>query len=46
VAMESLIGDEAARWPAILAERDAHLHPYGKHPRPGRKMGHVTRVTR
>lgn len=46
VAMENLIGEEATRWPDILAERDAHLHLYGKHPRPGRKMGHVTRVKR
>jgi 5-(carboxyamino)imidazole ribonucleotide synthase len=46
VTMENLIGEEAARWPAILAERDAHLHLYGKSVRPGRKMGHITRVTR
>jgi len=46
VTMENLIGDEAERWPAILAESDAHLHLYGKHVRPGRKMGHVTRVVR
>ncbi len=46
VAMENLVGEEAERWPTILAERDAHLHLYGKHPRPGRKMGHVTRVKR
>ena len=46
VEMENLIGAEAERWPAILAERDAHLHLYGKSVRPGRKMGHVTRVTR
>jgi 5-(carboxyamino)imidazole ribonucleotide synthase len=46
VEMENLIGDEAERWAAILAERDAHLHLYGKSPRPGRKMGHVTRVRR
>jgi 5-(carboxyamino)imidazole ribonucleotide synthase len=46
VEMENLIGDEADRWPGILAERDAHLHLYGKSQRPGRKMGHVTRVKR
>jgi 5-(carboxyamino)imidazole ribonucleotide synthase len=46
VAMENLIGEQAERWPAILAEGDAHLHLYGKGMRPGRKMGHVTRVTR
>jgi 5-(carboxyamino)imidazole ribonucleotide synthase len=43
--MENLIGDEAARWPELLAEPGAHLHLYGKdQARPGRKMGHVTRV--
>jgi 5-(carboxyamino)imidazole ribonucleotide synthase len=26
----------------ILQNRDAHLHLYGKHARPGRKLGHVT----
>ncbi len=26
----------------VLAVRDAHLHLYGKSPRPGRKLGHVT----
>jgi 5-(carboxyamino)imidazole ribonucleotide synthase len=46
VTMENLIGEEAERWPAILAECDAHLHLYGKGQRPGRKMGHVTRVRR
>ncbi|WP_419827231.1 5-(carboxyamino)imidazole ribonucleotide synthase [Sphingomonas sp.] len=44
--MENLIGDEAGRWPALLAEPDAKLHLYGKTVRPGRKMGHVTRVGR
>ncbi len=43
VEMENLIGADAARWPAILADERAHLHLYGKHEaRPGRKMGHVT----
>jgi len=45
--MENLIGDEAAAWPALLEEPGAHLHLYGKdEARPGRKMGHVTRVAR
>jgi len=45
VVMENLIGDQADAWPAILAEETAHLHLYGKHEaRPGRKMGHVTRL--
>lgn len=47
VEMTNLIGDDVAAWPALLAEPGAHLHLYGKHEaRPGRKMGHVTRVTR
>src|SRR5438067_939871 len=45
--MENLIGGEANRWPEIVADPHAHLHLYGKgEARPGRKMGHVTRVTR
>ncbi|MFK8250264.1 5-(carboxyamino)imidazole ribonucleotide synthase [Ancylobacter terrae] len=45
VEMVNLIGDEALDWPAILAEPGAHLHLYGKaESRPGRKMGHVTRI--
>jgi 5-(carboxyamino)imidazole ribonucleotide synthase len=47
VEMRNLIGDDAADWPALLAERSAHLHLYGKgEARPGRKMGHVTRLMR
>uniref|UniRef100_UPI0035CB7977 5-(carboxyamino)imidazole ribonucleotide synthase n=1 Tax=uncultured Sphingomonas sp. TaxID=158754 RepID=UPI0035CB7977 len=46
VAMENLIGHDADRWEAILAEPGAHLHLYGKETRPGRKMGHVTRLGR
>ena len=46
VEMENLIGEAAMRWQALLAEPGAHLHLYGKREaRPGRKMGHVTRVT-
>ena len=39
--MLNLIGEvpEAAE---VLAIPDAHLHLYGKSPRPGRKIGHVT----
>ena len=45
--MENLIGADVDRWPELIAERGAHLHIYGKgEARPGRKMGHVTRVTR
>jgi 5-(carboxyamino)imidazole ribonucleotide synthase len=43
--MENLIGDEIARWPALAADPGARPHLYGKsQPRPGRKMGHVTRL--
>ncbi|MGQ0589279.1 MAG: 5-(carboxyamino)imidazole ribonucleotide synthase [Sphingosinicella sp.] len=46
VEMTNLIGSDVEAWPALLAERGAHLHLYGKkHPRPGRKMGHVTRLS-
>lgn len=45
VEMENLIGEAANRWAEILAEPGAHLHLYGKRAvRPGRKMGHVTRL--
>jgi 5-(carboxyamino)imidazole ribonucleotide synthase len=47
VEMDNLIGDEAQDWAEILADPAAHLHLYGKgEARPGRKMGHVTRVFR
>ncbi|WP_246653568.1 5-(carboxyamino)imidazole ribonucleotide synthase [Azospirillum formosense] len=43
--MENLIGADADRWPALMAEPGARLHLYGKaESRPGRKMGHVTRL--
>lgn len=45
VAMRNLVGDEAADWRNLLADPSAHLHLYGKgEARPGRKMGHVTRL--
>jgi 5-(carboxyamino)imidazole ribonucleotide synthase len=40
-AMVNLIGT-APDPAAVLAVPDAHLHLYGKAPRPGRKLGHVT----
>jgi hypothetical protein len=40
-AMLNLIGT-AVQAAGILAVPDAHLHWYGKEPRPGRKVGHVT----
>jgi 5-(carboxyamino)imidazole ribonucleotide synthase len=45
VAMTNLIGDDP--WDHVLATPGAHLHLYGKDSaRPGRKMGHVTRIGR
>jgi 5-(carboxyamino)imidazole ribonucleotide synthase len=45
VAMENLIGEDVLAWAKILAEPGASLHLYGKaDARPGRKMGHVTRM--
>jgi 5-(carboxyamino)imidazole ribonucleotide synthase len=43
--MHNLLGDAVAQWARILAEPGARLHLYGKREaRPGRKMGHVTRL--
>lgn len=45
VVMENLIGDDMLRVPG-LAKTNAALHLYGKvQAKPGRKMGHVNRVT-
>jgi len=44
--MKNLLGDEVDTWPELVAEPGAKLHLYGKaEARPGRKMGHVTRLT-
>ena len=45
IEMHNLIGEDAEEWRDILAQPDLGLHLYGKlEIRPGRKMGHVTRV--
>jgi 5-(carboxyamino)imidazole ribonucleotide synthase len=45
IEMRNLIGDDADAWAALLGDPEAHVHLYGKgKARPGRKMGHVTRV--
>ncbi len=45
IEMVNLLGDEIDEVPRWLAEPGASLHLYGKQAvRPGRKMGHVTRV--
>ena len=44
--MDNLIGTDVDRWAQIVAEPGAALHLYNKgEARPGRKMGHVTRLT-
>jgi 5-(carboxyamino)imidazole ribonucleotide synthase len=46
VVMTNLIGSEVEAWRELMAEPGAALHLYGKvEARPGRKMGHVTRLT-
>ena len=45
--MKNLLGDEAVTAQAALADPNLKLHLYGKsEPRPGRKMGHTTRLIR
>jgi 5-(carboxyamino)imidazole ribonucleotide synthase len=45
--MKNLIGDDVKAWREILGDPDSKLHLYGKaEARPGRKMGHVTKVKR
>lgn len=45
VEMRNVIGDAAEDWDQILSDPANHLHLYGKAAaRPGRKMGHVTRL--
>lgn len=47
VVMENLIGDDMDRVPALSADPSCALHLYGKaETKPGRKMGHVNRITR
>jgi len=46
VEMENLLGDEIDAWPALASEASARLWHYGKgEARPGRKMGHVNRLS-
>ncbi len=43
--MTNLIGDDVDAWPTLLAAPGTALHLYGKgESRPGRKMGHATRL--
>lgn len=44
--MHNLIGQDVESWPQVLGHPANHLHLYGKHRAlPGRKMGHVTRIS-
>ncbi len=45
--MTNLIGPDVNDWLSLMSEAGAHVHLYGKgEARPGRKMGHVTRLTK
>lgn len=45
IRMDNLIGEDVLGWRDLVAEPGAAVHLYGKGaPRPGRKMGHVTRL--
>jgi 5-(carboxyamino)imidazole ribonucleotide synthase len=45
VEMRNLIGEDVNRWRDLLGDSGACVRLYGKHEaRPGRKMGHVTRI--
>ncbi|WP_422345064.1 5-(carboxyamino)imidazole ribonucleotide synthase [Parasphingorhabdus sp.] len=45
VEMTNLIGGDADQWQTLLSDPANHLHLYGKgESRPGRKMGHVTKL--
>ncbi|MDG5752132.1 5-(carboxyamino)imidazole ribonucleotide synthase [Qipengyuania sp. XHP0211] len=47
VEMRNILGGEIEGAHAFLADADSHLHDYGKREvREGRKMGHLTRLTR
>lgn len=44
--MVNLIGEDIDEWPRLAADTQTGLHIYGKNQaRPGRKMGHITRLT-
>ncbi|MEG6507496.1 5-(carboxyamino)imidazole ribonucleotide synthase [Methyloligella sp. 2.7D] len=43
--MTNLIGDDAGKWREFAADERMAVHLYGKaEARPGRKMGHITRI--
>lgn len=45
IVMRNLIGEQVHEWNRLLDDPANHMHLYGKgEARPGRKMGHVTRL--
>ena len=45
--MDNLIGPDIERWLELVADPNLHVHIYGKgEARPGRKMGHTTKLVR
>ncbi len=46
VVMTNLLGDDIKDWAALASEAGTAIHLYGKaESRPGRKMGHINRIT-
>ncbi len=46
VVMTNLLGDDVTDWAALASEAGTAIHLYGKaESRPGRKMGHINRIT-
>ncbi len=46
VVMTNLLGDDVNQWAALASEAGTATHLYGKtESRPGRKMGHINRIT-
>ena len=44
--MTNLLGDEIGEWAGLAREGNTKIHLYGKtEAKPGRKMGHITRLT-
>jgi len=45
VEMRNLLGEEILQWKKLLKDKNTYIHLYDKQKvRPGRKMGHVTRI--
>ncbi len=47
VEMTNLLGDDVANWPSLISDVETRIWLYGKgEARPGRKMGHVNRLSK